>query len=696
VTGRWRVASRPLPAALAAALAGLLLAVGGVLFYLQAEVVDSRSFSGRLVSSLDDPSVRTVVTDRVVDGLVNASSGDVLTVRPLVSTAVESLVGTSAFRAAATLTATEAHRLLLGDGSVLLELRRGATVVLDALRSVSPAAAARISPAARPLVADVDSDNGELAAGRRLLDLTRWRWLALAACAVCVGISVLLAGGARRALAYLGAAAAGAGALVAGAVTIGGALLKDQVASSSANDPSAQRSAIAAVWRSLFGDLRTSALVVMAGGLLIAALSAGLFDARRPVGGAWRAARALPVPRHVRTAALLLAGAACLIAPGGVLRVLALAVGLGLVAIGLLRVIPAGSGEETVRPRSGLVVGAGLVAALAAGTAAVLVALGAPALPKVTPAASASGCNGSVQLCNSRIDDVVFPATHNSFAAADEPGWLFPNQRYPIARQLSDGIRGLLVDVHHGVLDENTGRVRTDLRADGSDRNKAARALTPEALRLADRLAGRVGAGNLSGPRGLYLCHTLCEIGAEPLGQELGVIRDFLERNRSQVLVVIVEDYVPPAQIEAAFGKSGLLPYVASFDRSAPLPTLGDLVRTGNRLVVLAEVKGGSPPWYMPAFSFAQDTPYQASSPADLSCRRYRGDRDSPLLLLNHWIARFPPRPSDQAGIGGNFLRERVQRCTRERGIVGALVAVDFYERTGVVQTARELNDRSR
>ena len=68
VTGPRRVASRPLPAALAAALAGLLLAVAGVLFYLQAEVVDSRSFSGRLVSSLDDPSVRAVVTDRVVDG----------------------------------------------------------------------------------------------------------------------------------------------------------------------------------------------------------------------------------------------------------------------------------------------------------------------------------------------------------------------------------------------------------------------------------------------------------------------------------------------------------------------------------------------------------------------------------------------------------------------------------------------------
>ena len=135
---------------------------------------------------------------------------------------------------------------------------------------------------------------------------------------------------------------------------------------------------------------------------------------------------------------------------------------------------------------------------------------------------------------------------------------------------------------------------------------------------------------------------------------------------------------------------------MASFDRSAPLPTLGDLVRTDKRLVVLAEVKGGSPPWYMPAFSFAQDTPYQASRPADRAAAATGATATVPCFCSTTGLRASPPRPSDQAGIGGSFLRERVQRCTRERGIVGALVAVDFYERTGVIQTARELNERSR
>ena len=60
--------------------------------------------------------------------------------------------------------------------------------------------------------------------------------------------------------------------------------------------------------------------------------------------------------------------------------------------------------------------------------------------------------------------------------------------------------------------------VRTDLSAEGSDRNKVAEQL-PRGLRVADRVAGRVGLGTLNGTPEPYLCHTLCELGAEPLNQ---------------------------------------------------------------------------------------------------------------------------------------------------------------------------------
>jgi hypothetical protein len=313
------------------------------------------------------------------------------------------------------------------------------------------------------------------------------------------------------------------------------------------------------------------------------------------------------------------------------------------------------------------------------------------------PSAAPASCEGSAALCGRHLDEVIFAGTHNSFAASNEPGWYFANQSYGIPRQLEDGIRALLLDVHFGVYDPATGRVRTDLGAEGSDRNKVARQVPAPALRVADRVAGRVGVGTLNGAPELYLCHTLCELGAEPLSKELEAIRSFLEQHPDQVLIVIVEDYVPPARIAQAFEQAGLARYLATLYRAQPLPTLGELIARGQRLVVFAEEHGGSPAWYMPAFSFIQDTPLGATRPDQLSCERYRGEADSPLLLVNYWIPPFPPSVTLNATIGrAPFLRGRIERCLHKRGFRGAIVAVDFYQRTSVVDVAKELNSRDR
>jgi hypothetical protein len=226
-------------------------------------------------------------------------------------------------------------------------------------------------------------------------------------------------------------------------------------------------------------------------------------------------------------------------------------------------------------------------------------------------------------------------------------------------------------------------------------RNKVVRELGPQRLALADRLAGRVGAGDLQGKREIFLCHTLCELGAEPMDAELDVIRRFLERNPREVVTIVYEPYVPPAQIEAAMRRTGLLRYAAELERSEPLPTLGELIDAGHRLVVFAEEDGGTFPWYMPAFSYIQDTPLGAVTPSGLRCSRFRGDADSPILLMNHWIDRFPPRVSANARINRKaFLEGRIDRCTRERGLGPGLVGVDFYERGALVEVARERNSR--
>jgi hypothetical protein len=299
---------------------------------------------------------------------------------------------------------------------------------------------------------------------------------------------------------------------------------------------------------------------------------------------------------------------------------------------------------------------------------------------------------GSKAMCDLRLSDVAIPATHNSFSAAVEPGWLFANQRFGIRRQLHDGIRGFLLDFHYGIRNK-AGKVRTDLDAEQQDRNKVAKALDPQQLAIAERIAGRLGRGDLNGKRGVYFCHTVCELGYEPAVPQLQLIRDFLKRNPGEIVEIFVEPYVSPKAIEQTFSDAGLLPYVARLDRDKPLPTLGELVKSDQRLIVMTEKDAGKPDWYLDGFSFTQDTPLGATKPAQFSCRRERGDANSPLLLINHWIDEFPPRPSANKRIGGEFLRKRLAQCAAQRRMAPNMVAVDFYDTSDVVKIVRARNE---
>jgi hypothetical protein len=685
-------------------IAGIMLAYGGTLLYVKQELGREKPFAARLVSSLDDPDVRRVVAERTVDALEAGPASDLVPFRPLVLAAVDALVRTSPFKRIATLGIADAHRALVTENSsVIVEVERAGRQLVSALRSVSPAVARRTSGDVRPLLTRVNRDNIVLRIVRGLVHKSAWAWPVLVLALLAAAAALATARDRRRTVVHLGAAMAAAGVFVTGIVWLGGRVVAGYVSRATSLDSDHERAALHAVWRALFGDLGGAALSVAIGGLLLAAAA----GARHPGGSVQRArewSRSLAVPRPLRVAAALAAGLACLLAPGAVLRALVLVAGAALVvwaaseAAGAVQArLPAQTSRSDGRGRApGLrasaftvAAGAGVAATLAI---AVTIALDVPPVPDVA-AVPAAGCNGSRALCGRRLNEVVWPATHNSYAASDQRGWYFANQRRDIAKQLDDGITGLLIDVHWGVRDAKSGRVRTDLRAEGSDRNKVVRLLDPQAVRLAQRIGGRVGAGVPRGRSSLYLCHTLCEIGAEPLDQELAAIRRHLERDAGAVLMIVVEDYVRPARIKAALDDAGLLGYAASLDRTRPLPTLGELVRSGRRLVIFAEMDGGAYPWYMPAFSFIQDTPLGNKRPGDFTCKRSRGDADSPILLMNNWIDRFPPRPSDNAPVGTSaFLTRRIARCARERGIRPGLVAVDFYERSSVVKLARELN----
>ena len=86
-----------------------------------------------------------------------------------------------------------------------------------------------------------------------------------------------------------------------------------------------------------------------------------------------------------------------------------------------------------------------------------------------------AGCNGFVDLCDRRVDEVAFAGTHNSMAASSEEGWVFGRQTGGLLAQLSFGVRAFLLDLHYGAPIKDL--IRTDF-------------LTPAEQALSDRQMG--------------------------------------------------------------------------------------------------------------------------------------------------------------------------------------------------------------
>jgi hypothetical protein len=124
------------------------------------------------------------------------------------------------------------------------------------------------------VIAQVDAGDPGLRASRRVIDVSRWGWLLLAAAASAAAGALLVSPRRGRTLAHLGAAAAVAGALVFAGVHFGGPAVSDHAAQVAGLDPGRGRSAVEAAWGALLGDLGTLALIAGGAGLVVAAVAA--------------------------------------------------------------------------------------------------------------------------------------------------------------------------------------------------------------------------------------------------------------------------------------------------------------------------------------------------------------------------------------------------------------------------------------
>lgn len=254
-------------------------------------------------------------------------------------------------------------------------------------------------------------------------------------------------------------------------------------------------------------------------------------------------------------------------------------------------------------------------------------------------------CNGHPELCDLPFDQLVFPATHNSMSNAAD-GWLAPNQQYGMEQQLEDGIRGMLVDT-------------------------------------------KEWAGEL------YLCHGSCEFGSILLSDALAILRDFLVASPSDLLVLVIQDSITAEQTAAAFAEADLERYLYTHTKGTGWPLVRELVEADTRLLVTAEAGAPPPAWYHHAWDLFQDTQYAFPDVSAIHCDFNRGNEDSPLFLMNHWVDGFLGLPVEGDAAEANsakVLEEQLARCAAERGLRPSLLAVDFYAAGDLFEVVDHLN----
>jgi hypothetical protein len=310
-------------------------------------------------------------------------------------------------------------------------------------------------------------------------------------------------------------------------------------------------------------------------------------------------------------------------------------------------------------------------------------------------AAAERRCNGRAEYCDLRLDQYAFPTTHNS-SASRQDGVLFPNQQYGMRRQLRDGIRGFQIDAFLGTRRRRAGidAVFTDLN--GIAKSRAVDAIGPAAVATATQIRRRLGAPPRNAHYDVYLCHNFCELGAVKMLDESKHLATFLDRHPGAVVFWVVQDELPAERLLPILRDSGLDRYLTTVDPARPLPTLGELVDSGRRLVIGLE-HGDLGPELPNVFrsGLVQEVPYRyervrALRPPE-SCRPLRGPPEAPLFQLNHWITPASRRASREVN-QFEFLDRRARECARIRDRVPTLVAVDFYESGDLFRVARALN----
>ena len=674
---------------------------GAASFVLSRNLFDGLTFGRRASESLSDLGVMAYAADLITNGIIRRQP-DLIAFRPMLYSGVEGLISTRSFHAVLERAAVRAHVAVFSERSqrILLSLPDLNVLVHDALSHANPAIAARIPKS-------LDSTVSALAHGKPasiVLSLARaghrlrqiWPWL------FGLGFGLYLAGlwlapDRRQAMARIGIGLIVAGLFLASVVAL------NPLAGIAFTDDKELR-LIRGLWRTYLGDFTRWGFLFVGLGVLVTSGASSLLERVDAFEQLSRVARVLSTAPKSHSGrilwgfALFLFGGLLVLHPVLILSCGAVVAGVCVAYTGsreLFRVFLDGL-ERPARRASGLRPGFRRPNRAAIPIGLLVLILGAAWFHWRNPAAMpvrasvVAACNGFPELCDRRIDEVVFAGAHNAMSNQEAAGWMFPHHEADMPRMLRDGIRAFLIDVHYGFA--GGARIKTDMRMEPTA-DKIKQAIGDEAYAAAMRIRDRLVGVDESQP-GLYFCHGFCELGAYSVAPALRRIRDFLVTHPDEVIVIIVEDTVTPQDLAAEFEKAGLKDLVYTGNPWPRWPTLRDLIENGGRLLVFTESGRPGVPWLRPAFETFQETPYSFHKIEDFSCRANRGGDKGPLLLLNHWIETTPtPKPSNAAIVNAYpFLLARARQCADERRHLPNVVAVDFFATGDLVAVVNRLN----
>ncbi len=247
-------------------------------------------------------------------------------------------------------------------------------------------------------------------------------------------------------------------------------------------------------------------------------------------------------------------------------------------------------------------------------------------------------CNGHVELCDRAYDKVAYAGTHDAYANIAD-GFTSADQTYTMSKQLQDGIRVL-----HLEIDLDNGQP--------------------------------------------FLCHSICELGETALADGLAEVRTFLSSSSGNVVTLLTESNgVTTDQISAAFTTANLISFTRPHTLGQPWPTLGAMIASGERLVVLhADLSstGGTPfGWMLDRFSWTWETPWDNETPTDFArCNADRGTQGNDLYVVDNYLENLPIENAANAALVNDnpFLIDRVLTCDQTTSTLPSFVMVNYYE----------------